>query len=845
MLYSIGVNLPAHRADHLDRVLVVASPINDINLYAWDMNRVKRFIELDIGIRMELCHSCYRGRSMNTTFIVEKHFIKDCIEFLCKEAQVIGPPTIDNGLFMYNVDHKCSYYEVQDNGNSGNDEDPVSEEDGPPPIPPRPPPIPPRPSNSTSGKSESSEVNICINSGNDLSSTKDCRQSWCFSGTSVDVTINRDSNTQLAKRVKPAIPIPEYWDDYTGSDSCTGGTRMESLFLSDGTLSAKNKDPFPAPTETESECLPPRTIPRKNYESSIPAVENPYYNFQPHLFNHRDNQCFDAPYQISSRIIIKDSGEVQFERNVMGNQPKKRHGGFHFKGEIPIPPRGIRADTDLRGNPVTTASERQSGSGKDNPLWQTNFKLQSRAEAHMTGTGSTGSQFTQTVNASVNATLDVEAPPIPPRPQRRSEEYQSTTASSMSNCSHSSNRTTCKSPVPLPRTSIVSSAFRKSTAHFEEDSYTAELLTQTGFTLESLSRPQAEPLTMHSGFSKGKTLAHHGIPFSQMRMNSDSELESYYHKNGEERCGKQKSHSLKRASEVSDTNDMYVIAIPPPLTKSVYTRSDSRNTLSPSYVDETQFILQTYSTPLESKILEDNEEEASSSKSLETATEVDSAIGSVYDDHDPLQMQTCHSRLPSSLEHEDKDCDFEDAASIAYIQSTYQQRCASSASQDIAESTSQPLLTTNSSPPYLEDVPLKPKVPPRRISATTCAEKEHKRQNNDSLSSNSTISSQESESVLSTRSSPTLLVSTCSEVVSQPALSEISEMAQLKPVPRPRRMAKLNTSKSLSALSSSDSNISDSVNEVNERWTLRSDKKSSSLSTRFFLDEMGIGVSEL
>ena len=336
MLYSISVNLPSHRADQLDRVLVIASPINEINHHAWDLNRVKRFIELDIGIRMELCHSCYRGRSMNITFIMEKQFVKDCVDFLCKEAQIIGPPKVENGLFIYNVDHRCSYNNVKLKAEVKMGEGP--KEEVAPPIPPRPP----KRSNSdsaTSTKSSdmtSSEFHVHINNSNDIKSSDNVRMSRCFTTTSVDVTFNREQPGQ-SKPFKPAVTIPEHWDDYTGSDSWTGDTGMESLFLSDGLLSSKTKNP--PSSDGDSQFLPPRTIPRKDHESSIPAEEHPYYNFQPHIFNHHGNQSFDAPYQISSRIIIKDSGEVQFERNVMGNRPHKLLGGFDFKGEIPIPPR--------------------------------------------------------------------------------------------------------------------------------------------------------------------------------------------------------------------------------------------------------------------------------------------------------------------------------------------------------------------------------------------------------------------------------------------------------------------------------------------------------------------------
>ena len=81
-------------------------------------------------------------------------------------------------------------------------------------------------------------------------------------------------------------------------------------------------------------------------------------------------------------------------------------------------------------------------------------------------------------------------------------------------------------------------------------------------------------------------------------------------------------------------------------------------------------------------------------------------------------------------------------------------------------------------------------------------------------------------------------------IVGVPA-QEQRQTATLKPIPRPRTKSKLNLSKSLTALSSSDSNLLDSVNNAEKTWRLESDQKSSSLCTRFFLDEMGIGVSEL
>ena len=96
----------------------------------------------------------------------------------------------------------------------------------------------------------------------------------------------------------------------------------------------------------EESLIPPRTIPRKNYECSLPAVAQPYINFTPHLFSSSSSR-FEAPYQISSRIIITDSGDVQFERNVLGNAPMN-HGGFHFKKQLPLPPRTTKVHFDAK-----------------------------------------------------------------------------------------------------------------------------------------------------------------------------------------------------------------------------------------------------------------------------------------------------------------------------------------------------------------------------------------------------------------------------------------------------------------------------------------------------------------
>ena len=268
LLYSIGVNLPAHRVGQLDRVLVLASPINDINIYAWDLNRVKHFMRLDIGIQMELCGSCITSSLQGTsiTFILDKVFHEECIDFLCHEARIGNRLVSDNSLLVYPVDHTCargaspappSYLESQRHLPQGERAD----------FAPAPPDLPPRNIYATREDGSMHMNGACRNGS--------------------------------PQTFSPAVP---------------------------------------GKTPGKSDFVPPRNITRRNFESAMPAVAHPYMNFQPQLFQQSGSSSFDSPYQISSRIIITNSGEVQYERNILGNKPQ-HHGGFHFKTTMPLPPR--------------------------------------------------------------------------------------------------------------------------------------------------------------------------------------------------------------------------------------------------------------------------------------------------------------------------------------------------------------------------------------------------------------------------------------------------------------------------------------------------------------------------
>ena len=106
----MGVNLPSHQFGQLDRVLVIASPINDVNFHAWNLNRVICFIVLEAGIQMELCRECMGHRKNTVTFLLSPEFLGDCMNFLLKEIRIADEPVhvIPNGPLVYKVPHDCN-----------------------------------------------------------------------------------------------------------------------------------------------------------------------------------------------------------------------------------------------------------------------------------------------------------------------------------------------------------------------------------------------------------------------------------------------------------------------------------------------------------------------------------------------------------------------------------------------------------------------------------------------------------------------------------------------------------------------------------------------------------------
>ena len=106
-MYSIEVALPAHRQGQLDRILVLTSPVHEINLYAWDLNRVLTFTKSDVGIRMELCPSCAGSKDTVISFLMSKLYLNSCMVFLCREAKIHHRPTDEHGALVYQANHMC------------------------------------------------------------------------------------------------------------------------------------------------------------------------------------------------------------------------------------------------------------------------------------------------------------------------------------------------------------------------------------------------------------------------------------------------------------------------------------------------------------------------------------------------------------------------------------------------------------------------------------------------------------------------------------------------------------------------------------------------------------------
>lgn len=221
-------------------------------------------------------------QSTSITFILDKVFHDECIDFLCHEAHISNQPVKDSGLIVYPVNHTCRQP-------SRSLTDPL--------------PIPPPAYHEIQHPRQFEQAN----------------------------RVGNPYQLESTREVPPELP-PRNYKLYT--HHCDRDQDKFTTCESAAKTAAGSED-------SGNESIPPRNIARKNFESAIPAVALPYTNFQPHMFQ-QSSSSFDNPYQISSRIIITNSGEVQYERNVLGNK-SQFHGGFHFKQDIPLPPRSSTA----------------------------------------------------------------------------------------------------------------------------------------------------------------------------------------------------------------------------------------------------------------------------------------------------------------------------------------------------------------------------------------------------------------------------------------------------------------------------------------------------------------------
>ena len=314
-------------------------------------------MELEVGIRMELCSKCQYNQPSIITLVMERQFIRDCISFLCRETRISQRPSDEKGIPTYYVNHKCGYFSPPPEPAPSPPSPPDPAPSLPDPAPslpdPTPSPLDPAlpPPNPTHPPPVYSETDPESSSKRDSeTSPQPAPQS---SGDYVNVS-DAVKETEPPSEAKPPLlshtvtpPSPANPPQLPASNSeakppAFGFTEKDWDDISDSGShypinSGSSGDRNSTASDGEEASYPPRNIPRKNYDCSIPAVAQPYINFQPYLFS-SSSAHFEAPYQISSRIIISDSGEVQYERNILGNMPMA-HGGFHFKKQVPLPPR--------------------------------------------------------------------------------------------------------------------------------------------------------------------------------------------------------------------------------------------------------------------------------------------------------------------------------------------------------------------------------------------------------------------------------------------------------------------------------------------------------------------------
>ena len=236
--------------------------------------------------------------------------MKDCIKFLCREARINDAPFNENGFLVYTVPHQCYY------------SNPPTDKAPPPPYSEGSSPITP-----DSALDHDYDIAEFIEASNFVSPGRE----------------HDPSSEQPRKPRSPVFKFPdEVWGDYSSGSGPASTKKQppitESVILSDVPAADINSD---------LADLPPRTIPRQNPVTSVPSDHS--QSLPSHIFNNstpEGNYCLEAPYQINSRIIFTQSGEVQYERNILGNNPHHHH--HHqtdtaqlLRKSFPLPPRNI------------------------------------------------------------------------------------------------------------------------------------------------------------------------------------------------------------------------------------------------------------------------------------------------------------------------------------------------------------------------------------------------------------------------------------------------------------------------------------------------------------------------
>ena len=397
-------------------MLVLASPINDVNLHAWNLNRVTQIMILEAGIQMELCSSCMGHRKNTITFLMSPRVKNDCKTFLLKEMCIPDNPEqfTTNSPIYYTIPHRCA--------------------NAPPIPPPRPPMYTPRSffAEPPEPPLYYNEAELAVLSSHEKRPFQPShhRRRRPPPPPPPTTTLFHSHSSPPPTYPPPSYPPPSYppppppplppplmEDDFIMQAPPI--SEPQKLHRSDTSVPVEAT----SVTGQRKNCppLPPRTCTRPNCEKNTPAMSSPQSYLECHTTfsttstEEYDLSFFTTPYQVSHRIYISESGQVKHEPEVYGSGGGEVHIRKRSHGP-PIPPRRMTKPTPPRSKQTTPRFLSSSNLPPLPPKSQVSQE-KSRSWSSITSTESC-ERSSKCTAAPVKEDIDdqqLSAPPLPPK----------------------------------------------------------------------------------------------------------------------------------------------------------------------------------------------------------------------------------------------------------------------------------------------------------------------------------------------------------------------------------------------------------------------------------------------